>query len=355
MTRVMAARLLSKGGLLPALRALASWSGVLCLNYHRVGDGRHSVFDRGLWSADAAGFDDQIRFFAKHFTIVTPQDLPEVRRAGRGRFVLITFDDGYRDNYEVAFPILRQHGVPATFFVTTGFLDTRRLAWWDEIAWMVRTSTRSGMAPGRWLPGPIAYDEPDRETSVRALLQAFKAMPAASTSEFLDFVGEATGTGRHTADAAAGTWMTWDMVREMRHAGMVIGGHTVTHPVMARLTPERQWEEISVCGSRLEAELGEPMCYFSYPVGAVDSFDDHSRASLGRAGVHYAFSYYGGTTGFTQWDDFDIRRISVESDMDRHWVRATATLPGVFGPPRLPIPGGGPSGQAVASSQAVHS
>jgi hypothetical protein len=186
------------------------------------------------------------------------------------------------------------------------------------------------------------------------LLQAFKAMPASSTSAFLDWVGEATGTGRYTDDAAADTWMSWDMVREMRDAGMIIGGHTVTHPVMARLGPERQWEEISVCGSRLAAELGEPMRYFSYPVGSGNSFDDHTRASLRRAGVQYAFSYYGGMTEFARWDDLDIRRISVESDMDSHWVRATTTLPGFFGPPRLPSPGGSrTAGQAPVSSQAV--
>lgn len=356
MTRETAARLLSNGGLLPVLRTMAPWSGVLCLNYHRIGDGRPSVFDRGLWSADAPGFADQVRFLAKHFTVVTPQDLPGIRQAGRGRFVLITFDDGYLDNYEVAFPILRQHGTRATFFVTTGFLDRHRLAWWDEIAWMVRTSTRSGIAASPWLPDPMAFDEPDREASVRALLQAFKAMPAASTPGFLDWIGEATGTGRYTADAAEDTWMSWDMVREMRDAGMVIGGHTVTHPVMARLSPERQWEEISVCGSRLAAELGEPMRYFSYPVGSGDSFDDHTRASLRQAGVQYAFSYYGGMTGFDEWDDLDIRRISVESDMDRHFVRASVTLPGVFGPPRRPPPvGRGATGRAVVSSQAVRS
>lgn len=353
MKRALAARVLSASGLLPLLRTVAPWSGVLCLNYHRIGDGRASVYDRELWSADAEGFDDQVRFLASTFSIVTPEDLPAIRQAGRGRFVLITFDDGYLDNYEVAFPILRKHGVRATFFITTGFLDDGRPAWWDEIAWMVRRSPRCGLEGGAWLPGPIAFDDPDRTLAVRALLRAFKGMPAAATEGFLDFLADATGSGRH-AGVAGGTWMSWDMVRDMRASGMVIGGHTVTHPVLARLTPERQWEEISRCGSRLSDELAEPMRVFSYPVGSLDSFDEGTRVCLRRAGVQYAFSYYGGMTRFDDWDDLDLRRVSVESDMDRHWVRSTATLPRLFGPPRLgaAAPGGASVTPAVPSEAA---
>ncbi len=56
---------------------------------------------------------------------------------------MVTFDDGYRDNYDLAFPVLKRHGVPGVFFITTGFLDQRRVAWWDDISWMVKTSSRT--------------------------------------------------------------------------------------------------------------------------------------------------------------------------------------------------------------------
>jgi peptidoglycan/xylan/chitin deacetylase (PgdA/CDA1 family) len=126
-------------------------------------------------------------------------------------------------------------------------------------------------------------------------------------------------------------WMTWDMVREMRAAGMVIGGHTVHHPVLAQLSPERQWQAISGCARRFGEELGEPMSYFSYPVGQRDSFNDDTRACLRKAGIRYAFSYYGGFRTFGSWDDLDVRRIAVESYMGPDWVRAIVTLPGAFG------------------------
>ena len=318
-------------GALAALRRAAPWSGVLCLNYHRIGNGAASVFDRGLWSADEGGFDAHVRFLCSHFDVVAPPDLDLILKRRRGRHILITFDDGYRDNYRAALPVLKRHGARATFFVATGFIDHPALPWWDEIAWMVRSSTKAGLPAGRWLGGPVPFDEPDREAAVRACLRAFKSMPAAEHAEYLESLAGATGSGRCPAGPEAGLWMTWEMLREMRSAGMTIGGHTATHPVLARLPQPAQREEIAACGRRLAEELGEPMRYFSYPVGGPDAFDDGTRACLREAGVQYAFSYYGGYRTFDDWDDLDVRRIAIERESGAGTVRAIATLPWLFG------------------------
>ncbi|MGB2710613.1 MAG: polysaccharide deacetylase family protein, partial [Conexibacter sp.] len=120
------------------LARLPLWRGVLVLNYHRVGDGSATPWDHTLWSATAEGFDAQLTFLARHAEVVGPDDLPALAAGRRGRRVLLTFDDGYRDNHEIAYPLLRRHGLQATFFLATGFLDRPHVAWWDEIAWMVR-------------------------------------------------------------------------------------------------------------------------------------------------------------------------------------------------------------------------
>ncbi|OOG53816.1 hypothetical protein B0E48_15395 [Rhodanobacter sp. C03] len=306
------------------------WSGVLALNYHRIGDGSASKFDRGLWSADAETFTDQLRFCKSHLEMISPDDLPRVLASGRGRYGMITFDDGYRDNYEVAFPILKSEGVPATFFVTTGFIDTPRLPWWDEIAWMVRTSPRDAIELPDWLPGSVLFDSLDRENAVRTLLRAYKAMPADANQAYLDAIARATGSGRCGMEVSESLWMNWNMLREMHGAGMTIGGHTITHPVLARTTRERQREEIMGCGNRLAEELGAPMRYFSYPVGGLEAFNAVTRDTLREAGVRYAFSYYGGFRRPTAWDDYDVRRVPVETYLTADWFRSIISLPGFF-------------------------
>ena len=131
-----------RSSLMWAAGRLARWTGLVGLNYLRIGDGRQSPFDRGLWSATAEAFDEQLAWIKKNYDVVSPADLPAAKS---GRRVIITFDDGYRDNYTAAFPVLQRHGLPATFFVATGFIDEPRLPWWDEIAWMVRSSKRTGL------------------------------------------------------------------------------------------------------------------------------------------------------------------------------------------------------------------
>ena len=331
MSRVTAA-----AGLLERLRFLAPrrWHGLVAFNYHRIGDPAGSPFDHALWSASAEELDRQVSFLRREFDVVHPKDLPDLQRRGRGRHALITFDDGYRDNYEVAFPVFRRHGVPAVFFVTTGFLDGgRRAAWWDEIAWMARTSPREELAPSPGWGAAIALGG-DRVQAIRWLLRAYKALPSERGEAFLGELGDAAGTGRCPPEAAAETWMTWDMAREMRDGGMAIGGHTVSHPKLSRMSPGDQETEIAGCARRIREEMGEPMSWFAYPVGGLDAFDLHTRRHLTAAGVELAFSYYGGHRRYDDWDPLDVRRIPVELDVTGDTFRSMARWPALLGAPR---------------------
>ena len=146
--------------------------------------GRLAARPRRCGTRRVEDFDAQVGFLARNFDVVGPADTGTARR--RGRQVLITFDDGYRDNHAAALPILRAHGATATFFLATGFLDRSRLAWWDEVAWMVRTSARErdlrrrrGRRARR--PGPRRRRSP-------TLLDRAKALPGADLDGFLDRV-----------------------------------------------------------------------------------------------------------------------------------------------------------------------
>ena len=330
MKKAIATHLLCRSGLRFLLGELIRWSGVIVLNYHRIGNGNELPFHRGLWSADAEAFIDQIRFCKSQLDVITPDDLPTVLSQRRGRYALITFDDGYRDNYEIAFPILKAEGVPATFFIATGFIDVPRLPWWDEISWMVRMSQQDRIRLSGWLPAPVSFDEPERERTVQMLLRVYKAMSAESTDNYLNAIAEATRSGRCGADVGKTLWMDWEMLREMRATGMTVAGHTVNHPVLARAPREIQRDEILGCCTRLAEEMGEPTRYFSYPVGGSNSFDHVAQECLREAGVLYAFSYYGGFRRFGDWNDYDVPRVPIEKYLTADWFRSIITLPQFF-------------------------
>ena len=312
------------------LRATSVWDGVLILNYHRIGDRQHSLLDRNLWSATDEDFDLQIGTIARNFQVIGLNELDSVLGKKHGRFVMVTFDDGYLDNYTNAYPILKSHSVPATFFITTGFLDIPKVPWWDEIAWIVRSSPLLGLEPNRWTTTAVAFDEPNREGAISRLLAVFKGLSGDVTEDYLCFLGDTLQAGRCPKDIAHGLWMTWDMIREMKQWGMTFGGHTVHHPILANLSADQQDAEIGPCRKRLVEELGEPIDAFSYPVGGPTSFNDDTRASLQRHGFKWAFTYLGGYCHCDHKDRFALPRTAIETDIDLPVFRAIATLPQVF-------------------------
>ena len=310
-----------------ALGRLRRWRCVLVLAYHRIGAAETSVLDRSVFSADEETFDDQLRVLAREADVVDVADLRNPSRLAPGRRVAVTFDDGYRDAYTAAFPLLRAHGIPATLFLATGFLDDPTVAWWDELAWMARTSERDVLDLPGWLEAPLPLG-PATGEAIAALTGRYKQLDAGRAEGFLAAVGEAAGTGRAPRDLAAELWLTWPMVREMRDAGMRFGGHTATHPVLTRVGPSRLRAEVRGCARRLREETGGCMTLFSYPVGRPDSFGPAARECLRDAGVELAFSCYGGASAFAHWDPYDVRRASPPGDRTR--LRAGIGLPEVF-------------------------
>ncbi|MCA9081468.1 MAG: polysaccharide deacetylase family protein, partial [Planctomycetaceae bacterium] len=263
--------------------------------------------------------------------LISLHQIEEVLNSPGGRGILITFDDGYRDNYELALPVLERHGASAVFFITTGFLDDGQVAWWDELSWMVQSTSARSVPPGEYVEREITLEGPSRALALRELLQIHKQIPWDRTIAFRDELGKVLGTGRCPKSVADGVWMTWDMVREMHERGMEIGGHTVNHPVLANLELERQRHEIFDSKRRIESELGREITAFSYPVGQRDSFTEETEQILREAGYRYSFSFYGGFASKPAVNRFDLPRIAIESGTEGAMFRSMVTLPQVFG------------------------
>jgi peptidoglycan/xylan/chitin deacetylase (PgdA/CDA1 family) len=334
-------RTLAATGGLRLLESLPTWNGLLVLNYHRIGMPHGSLFDHALWSATQDDFDQHVRMLASGFDVIGLNDLRSAlddlkagkRRAWQTRrFAMITFDDGYIDNFEQAFPVLESHSVPGVFFITSGFLDTGRLAWWDEIAWMVRTSARSQLELSRrWIAAPLSLAADNHDAAIQRLLRRYYRIEGHETAAFLDEIAEATGSGRAPKSAADGLWMNWDMVRSMHAAGMSVGAHTVTHPILSRLSAEEQNLEICESRLRIEHELGDTVSALSYPVGSRDAFNDATRTALSRSSFDWAFSYYGGhLRAGADLDRFDIPRVAIQEEVTLEDFRSCCALPHVF-------------------------
>jgi peptidoglycan/xylan/chitin deacetylase (PgdA/CDA1 family) len=328
--RDQAAALLAKPVLRSLARRLPRWRGLIVLNYHRIGERAGEPWDRTLWNVSAETFDRQLEHLARNAEVVAPEDVIGLaRERRRGRHVLVTFDDGYRDNYEIAFPLLTRHGVRAAFFPTVGFLDGALGAWWDELAWMVRRATADSLPPGEWATRALPLG-PEQDATIAVLVAHYKALEGEQTDRLLERIAAASGAGRPSRAESAEQWMTWDMVRELHSAGMAIGGHTVTHPILARRSSAQQEHEIATAAERLAQELGHPMRWFAYPVGSRDSYDAGTQRILAEHGVELAFAFEGGFASFASWKPFEVPRVHVSVEHGPDLLQAMLTVPQLF-------------------------
>ncbi len=268
----------------PLLRFGARWrfpggrSGSLpILMYHRVLH-RPDPLQPGI--PDAAEVDRQFRALAEHFRVLPLPEALALQAEGRlpDRCLCITFDDGYRDNIEVALPLLREHGLTATVFVASGYLDGGCM-FNDTVAEAVRrlpAGTVDLSFAGLGVR-PIS-DETTRRTLIGELTQAIKYQSPEDR-----MVSEAH---LHQLVQAAGQQMPDDLmmrseqVLEMFRHGIDIGGHTVTHPILTSLSAELARHEISANRDALQAITGHRPTLFAYPNGKPDRDYDRCHARL---------------------------------------------------------------------------
>jgi peptidoglycan/xylan/chitin deacetylase (PgdA/CDA1 family) len=222
------------------------------------------------------------------------------------RALAITFDDGYTDNHDVAFPILRRLGLPATFFITTGFVG-RGCMWNDRVIEAFRrTALRRVDLSGLLEVGPFALEHAaDRRVAIESVIRRVKYLKPQPRLELVRLIGE-----RLEVDAPSGLMMTEDEVRALRKAGMQIGAHTVSHPILAMLDAGQKRREITESKRVLETILGEPVDLFAYPNGKPgEDYDAECVRMVREAGFTAALTTARGAAN-RQTDPFQIPRFT---------------------------------------------
>jgi peptidoglycan/xylan/chitin deacetylase (PgdA/CDA1 family) len=271
---------------------------------------------------------------SRSFDVVGIDDLIAFRRGARlpKNPLLVTFDDGYRDNYEAALPVLKKHGVRAVFFIATHYMTERRLFWWDRINYVLKRSPRDAVTLSYPEPAtlPLTGHERARARAIRRALRVVKDHHALDLERFLTELAEAAGVSLSREDERAivdRLLMTWDEVRALRAAGMDVQSHTSTHRVLQTLPDDALDRELRGSREVLEAELREPVRAVSYPVGKPLRLTPHIRTAVRRAGYELGFSNGTGINHAWDTDPLDIRRISLDAGLSFAFFRTMLALP----------------------------
>jgi peptidoglycan/xylan/chitin deacetylase (PgdA/CDA1 family) len=315
----------------------AGRSGSLAiLAYHRVFDleGQEDFpYDPELVSASVAEFAWQMETVRRHFRPVhlaqALRDLEEGRPLP-SRAVAVTFDDGHRDNYTNAFPVLRRVGVPATIFLSTGYMDREETFWFDEVAFRLHRTPRRELELSTLGLRVMLGSGGERRRATEDVLERLKVVPNTQRLAALRELAAESGVDGTGGDARSRP-LTWEQVREMRDGGVEFGSHTVSHPILSRLGDEELRVELEGSRLDLERELGRPVECLAYPVGGETAYDERVVEVARACGYRLGLSYVSGVNPWPPRDRYRLRRLHVERYTTRARFSGMLAFPGLFG------------------------
>jgi peptidoglycan/xylan/chitin deacetylase (PgdA/CDA1 family) len=313
-----ALKLLTRAGAFAPFRA-ANRGRVLILTYHRFSRGRD------LLATPAADFDAHLRYLKEHYTLV-PLSRVAAHYAGArelpARAACVTIDDGFADAYEIAFPLLQRHEVPATLFVITDFLDGRAWMWTDKLRHVALATSAERLnaeVGGRSFDIRLAGRD-SRIGAAGRVNSELKRLAPREREEAIERIAAAHGVTLPSRPPAAFGPVTWEQARELDAGGVEIGSHTVSHPILTTTDDAQLAAELRGSRVRLEAELGHAVELFCYPNGACDA---RVRRETERAGYLCAVTTEHGLNERRAADPLTLRRVPAESDLP-HFVQSTS-------------------------------
>jgi len=249
---------------------------VVIIYYHRFThnpddqlDNRPSVTHR------TSDLIESLRFMKRFFQVISLDEA--VARLKQGRpftrpSVVLTVDDGYRDNYDILFPVLKDEKVTATIFLTTDLIGTNHRVWNEALAEaFLKTKKTELHLPGMFQTENFSIKNRQQKRRVYVKIsEHLKDLPSQERESYVRFVEQELDPDYRNKQPVM---LSWDQVREMRQAGIAFGAHTATHPILTRLAHEDAREEIARSKNKIEQELQERVKHFAIPNGRREDFN----------------------------------------------------------------------------------
>jgi peptidoglycan/xylan/chitin deacetylase (PgdA/CDA1 family) len=330
-----------RAGALGALRGLhdRGRTPVLILAYHRIAavEPPHNYpLDLGLISATAEEFDAQMRALRECANPVSLDSIADAITQGRTlpqRAVAVTFDDGFSDTFEVAFPVLRQHDIPATVFVSTEHLEDDEPFWFELSAHLVLRVPPRALACVECPEGLPAAD--DLGTRRAAIVEIHKVLKRCSIPRRRDLIAEWRRRFAGCIDERAcehSRPLSRQRLLQMSAAGIEFGSHTVTHPNLALAPDDVIDRELRESKHSLTQLLGRPVRTLAYPFGTPDSYDARVMSVARACGYELAVSYRQGVNWQGALAAMELRRIGISRGITPEQFRVMLALPGWLHP-----------------------
>ncbi|MBV5283945.1 MAG: polysaccharide deacetylase family protein [Paludibacter sp.] len=312
---------------LRVLLHLRSNTKIIVCNYHRLYEGkRNTDFDDGVFAHSVKTFEKHLEWLKKNTKILSEAELLALIKSGTAipkMCSMVTFDDGYIDNYTLAYPLLKRLNVPAIYFIPTSPINTRCLGWWDIISYIIKKTTKTSFC---YNDEVYTLEQPN--VVIRRFQKLFMEKPFQETSALLDTLSDLCGVPLPDIQTQSNELMTWDQIREVSQNGIDIGSHSDSHIVLNTLSSDEQKKEMVVSKSIIENKIDKSVRTFAYPVGGYQHFSQHSMELVSECGYGAAFSFNTGINDTRMLTACDIKRIE-PPELNTYLV-SLAAFPKVF-------------------------
>lgn len=324
--------------------ALAAWRSVklrqrpVVLTYHRVlaPEAVHQSWSHPAIVVTRPTFAMHMRLLRREFNVVSLDefvDRVESQRPFEPNSCLVTFDDGWRDTHDEAWPILREYRIPAVVFLSTGFIGAEHMFWQEEIGAALLEAWRQAREDGAFrhrahaqlaehgLEGMLDADESSSRNTALAIVREVKGR-AVDAQPIVQALRALNGARpRMPVDA----FMDWDQVREMYAGGIAFGGHGVSHRLLPALSADEVRDEVTRSRRDIEARLGAGVTAFAYPNG---DWNPGVADAVRHAGYAVAFGTAEGPVETA--DRYALRRVNMHEGPTAHPSMFLARIAGVI-------------------------
>ena len=240
------------------------------ISYHMIVDEPNGFYPE----TSTRNFEKQIAHLVKNYKVLSLDEIVERVKTKRSlrRCVAITFDDGFRDNYEIAYPILKKYNVPATIFLTTGYIDSGTAPWFIKFRYIFMKTKRTHLQlfyNGTTISCHMHTRDEKSAASDKAMAY-LKDCHDQDRLPLLDRLCEKLEV--NDFQALDNLMLTWDQIKEMAENDISFGAHTVNHPVLSRIPLDKAEYEIVESKKRIEENIGKPVTSFAYPFGKKSQY-----------------------------------------------------------------------------------
>jgi len=273
------------------IRKLFGEKKVLVLCYHKIYKDRKDKFFLTV-DMPLNVFKKQIEYICRNYKVISLQealDCLEQKAPIPQNSIVITFDDSTKDEYRYAFPIFKEYNINATFFLATQVIDSKENTLWVHKRIIIEKAIGiEKLIQEMCRHLPYLQELINGNVGFRDMLKY--QLDSVTRTEVLDKIFNEVFQNGRERKIAEDLYFTWDEVKEMANAGMLVGSHTVTHPVLSMEDIDSIREEIFVSKKRIEEAVGAEVNLFSYPFGDFESFDGRVKKILREAGFRCAFA-----------------------------------------------------------------